>query len=261
MPWFVVDDNADSHPKMIAAGNAALGLWLKAGAYASRHLTDGIVPGVVARMYSNGSRTQVAKLVAAGLWHEHGHACRHPKCKQPAAGDYAIHDYLVYNPSRVEVERKRERAAEKKRKQRAVQSSDQPLPDPDESRHGGDGDQGAPPRPARRDMHEQRPIAEDWQPSDEDVQAAQLARADAGRSQLTPQQLDAVTRKFVRRMVDEGKRAAAWGGRWQQWAENERTEQPAAGSNVVQLGAMTKSQQQRAGLDRLRQQMNGGHSA
>lgn len=260
MPWFVVDDNADSHPKMIAAGNAALGLWLKAGAYASRHLTDGIVPGVVARMYSNGSKTQVAKLVAAGLWHEHGHTCRHPKCKQPAAGDYAIHDYLVYNPSRAEVERKRERAAEKKRKQRAVQASEQPLPDPDETQHGDDGDQDDPPRPGRRDMSGQQPIAADWQPSDDDVRAAQLARADAGRPQLTPQQLDAVTRKFVRRMRDEGRTAAAWGGRWQQWAETERTEQPTVG-NVVHLpGAMTKSAQQRAGLDRLRG-LNGGHSA
>jgi hypothetical protein len=94
------------------------------------------------------------------------------------------------------------------------------------------------------------------------VQAAQLARADAGREQLTPQQLAAVTRKFVRRMADDQVQAAGWGGRWQQWAENERTEQPPAGGNVVPLGAaMTKSQQQRAGLDRLRERMNGGHTA
>jgi hypothetical protein len=123
MPWFVVDDNAHSHPKMIAAGNAALGLWLRCGTYAAQHLTDGIVPGVIAKMY--GSRPQIARLVAAGLWHEHGHTCRRPKCAQPAPGDFYIHDYLApYNPSRDEVERKRERAAEKKRKQRSTQDSD-----------------------------------------------------------------------------------------------------------------------------------------
>lgn len=123
MPWFVVDDNAHSHPKMIAAGNAALGLWLRCGAYAAQHLTDGIVPGVIAKMY--GSRPQITRLVAAGLWHEHGHTCKHPKCAQPAPGDFYIHDYLdPYNPSRDEVERKRERAAEKKRKQRSGQGSD-----------------------------------------------------------------------------------------------------------------------------------------
>lgn len=118
MPWFVVDDNAHSHPKMIAAGNAALGLWLRCGAYAAQHLTDGVVPGVIAKMY--GSKPQIAKLVAAGLWHEHGHTCPHQKCAQPGPGDFYIHDYLApYNPARAEVERKRERAADKKRRQRA----------------------------------------------------------------------------------------------------------------------------------------------
>ena len=302
MPWFVVDDNAHSHPKMIAAGNAALGLWLRCGAYAAQHLTDGIVPGVIARMY--GSKPQIAKLIAAGLWHEHGHSCRHPKCAQPQPGDYFIHDYLApYNPSRAEVERKRERAAEKKRRQRGVQD---PLPDregfgdgPNANRGGFDDDSStdptpengtsaahgaaspgdsmgtragaspSPPRPshqggAGRDRAAGGSgrvlslIAADWQPSDEDVQAAQFARSDAGREQLTAQQLDAVTRKFRQRMLDDQVRAAGFGGRWQQWAENERTEAP--GGVVVPFAQqpMTKSQQQRAGLDRLR---TGGHSA
>jgi hypothetical protein len=123
MPWFVVDDNAHSHPKVIAAGNAALGLWLRCGTYAAQHLTDGIVPGVIAKMY--GSKPQVARLVSAGLWHEHGHTCPRPKCAQPQPGDFYIHDYLApYNPSRAEVERKRKRAADKKRAYRAGQDSD-----------------------------------------------------------------------------------------------------------------------------------------
>jgi hypothetical protein len=308
MPWFVVDDNAHSHPKMIAASNAALGLWLRAGAYAAQHLTDGIVPGAIARMY--GSRPQIAKLLASGLWHEHGHSCRHPKCAQPQPGDYSIHDYLEYNPTRAKVSAQRERAAEKKRKQRAAQDpdanrdgfSDDPranregidddsstdhTPENDESAGHGDASPGdsrgtrarafpSPPLPSNKGGADRESsagssgrgreplslIAADWQPTDDDVQAAQLARVDGGRGQLTPQQLDSVTRKFVRRMTDDAVQAAAWGGRWQQWAENERTEQqPAAGGNVVQLGAMTRSQQQRAGLDALRQQMNGGHTA
>ncbi|MFD9282763.1 hypothetical protein ACFWD7_36815 [Streptomyces mirabilis] len=308
MPWFVVDDNAHSHPKMIAAGNAALGLWLRCGAYAAQHLTDGIVPGVIAKMY--GSKPQIAKLVAAGLWHERGHSCRHPKCAQPAPGDYFIHDYLApYNPSRAEVEGKRERAAEKKRRQRGVQdplpsrggfadvphtnrgrfdddsSTDRSPENDDYAGHGAasPGDSAgtrahanpSPPRPSHeggegreapaggaRGRAALSQIAADWQPSDEDVQAAQLARADTGREQLTPQQIDVVTRKFRQRMLDDQVRAAGFGGRWQQWAENERTEQQQApGGNVVQLGAMTRSQQQRAGLEALRQQMNGGHSA
>jgi hypothetical protein len=305
MPWFVVDDNAHSHPKMIAAGNAALGLWLRCGAYAAQHLTDGIVPGVIAKMY--GSKPQIAKLVAAGLWHERGHSCRHPKCAQPAPGDFFIHDYLApYNPSRAEVESKRERAAEKKRRQRAVQD---PLPNrggfadgPNENRGRFDDDSSTDRAPEYDDYAGQRAaspgdssgtraranpspplpsyeggegrespaggsrgraalsqIAADWQPSDEDVRAAQLARADGGREQLSAQQLDAVTRKFRQRMLDDQVRAAGFGGRWQQWAENERTE-AAPGGVVVPFAQqpMTKSQQQRAGLDRLRERLNGG---
>ncbi|MET9729265.1 hypothetical protein ABZZ79_00940 [Streptomyces sp. NPDC006458] len=306
MAWLAVSDNAHSHPKMIAAGNAALGLWLRCGAYAAQHLTDGIVPGAIAKMY--GSKPQIARLLAAGLWHEHGHKCPHPKCVQPQPGDFYIHDYLApYNPSRAEVEQKRDRAAEKKRKQRAAQDAQGNRggydDDPHRNREGfdeespanpsrnsdgaaghggtspGDGSgtrargNPSPPRPSHeggagresggRGRAALSPIPADWQPSDDDVQAAQLARADAGREQLTAQQIATVTRKFVRRMTDDQVTAAAWGGRWQQWAENERPE-PAAGPGgvVVHLpGAMTKGQQQRAGLDRLRERMNGGHSA
>ncbi|GAA3527580.1 hypothetical protein [Streptomyces osmaniensis] len=306
MPWFVVDDNADTHPKMIAAGNAALGLWLKAGAYASRHLTDGIVPGTVAKMYSNGSKTQIAKLVTAGLWHVAGHDCSHPKCLQPAPGDYAIHDYLIYNPSRRDVLVKRERAAEKKRKQRAAQDAQGNRGEYDDDPHGnregfaedspanpsrnsdgaaGHGDTSpgdgsgtrargnpSPPRPSHeggagrestagsRGRAALSPIPADWEPSDDDVQAAQLARTDAGREQLNAVQIAAVTRKFRQRMLDDQVQAAAWGGRWQQWAENERTEPAGPGGNVVPLPVMSKSQQQLAGLDRLRERMNGGQS-
>jgi hypothetical protein len=259
MPWFVVDDNAHSHPKLIAAGNAALGLWLRAGSYAAQHLTDGIVPGSVAKMY--GSKPQISKLLAVGLWHEHGHTCPNLKCAQPAPGDYYMHDYLApYNPSRAEVLAKRERAAEKKRQYRDRQ--ERPVNKPGRSTRPADGEGARPAREQRPRPEAAAPIPADWQPSDGDVEAAQLARADAGMPQLTAQQLGSVTRKFVRRQLDDQVRAAAWGGRWQQWAENERTEQqPAPGGNVVQFGGMTRSQQQRAGLDRLRQQMNGGHSA
>lgn len=114
MTWFKVDDTAHSHPKLLRAGNAALGLWLRAGAYAAQHLTEGVVPGVVAQLY--GTAPQARKLVAAGLWHEHGHACG--RCVQPAAGDYVMHDYLQYNPTRTKVEAKRGAAAERQARAR-----------------------------------------------------------------------------------------------------------------------------------------------
>lgn len=114
MPWFVVDDSAHSHPKMVKAGNAAVGLWMRCGSYAAQHLTDGIVPGDIARMY--GTAPQINKLVKLRLWHPSGHACE--GCVQPPAGDYVMHDYLAYNPTRKQVADRRSKAAEKKRRQR-----------------------------------------------------------------------------------------------------------------------------------------------
>lgn len=119
MPWFKVDDTAHSHPKLRKAGTAAAGLWMFGGSYAAQYLTDGVIHAHF--VASTGTPVQVAKLVRLGLWHPAGHAC--PRCPQPAEGDYVMHDYLVYNFSRTRVLADRERAAEKKRKQRAGQEN------------------------------------------------------------------------------------------------------------------------------------------
>lgn len=118
MSWFKVDDTAHSHPKLRGAGTAAIGLWTLGGSYAGQYLTDGIVHAHFVK--TNGTPPQVARLVKAGLWHPAGHSCQGPRCRvQPAEGDFLMHDYLEYNRSRVQVLAERDRAAEKKRKQRA----------------------------------------------------------------------------------------------------------------------------------------------
>jgi hypothetical protein len=125
MPWFAVDDSAHTHPKIVKAGNAAIGLWMRCGSYAAQHLTDGIVPGAIATMYGTGP--QITKLVKLNLWHTAGHTCA--RCPQPADGDYVMHEYHQHgNPTRQEVLDRRARAAEKKRRQRA--GGHQPPLDP-----------------------------------------------------------------------------------------------------------------------------------
>lgn len=116
MPWFKIDDSAHSHPKMIRAGNAALGLWLRCGAYSAQHLLEGVVPAGIARMY--GTAPQAAKLVKVGLWHAGGHDCS--RCPQPAPGDYVIHDFFEggRNSTRAQVEASRKRAAERQQRVR-----------------------------------------------------------------------------------------------------------------------------------------------
>jgi hypothetical protein len=66
MPWFRVDDNLAFHPKAVEAGNAALGLWVRAGSWSMQYLTDGQVPATV--VADLGTERQTEKLVSSGFW-------------------------------------------------------------------------------------------------------------------------------------------------------------------------------------------------
>lgn len=136
MPWFVVDDSAHSHPKFMKAGNAAVGLWLRCGSYAAQHLTEGIVPAQVVTMY--GTAPQAARLTKAGLWHPAGHACS--RCPQPEPGDYVIHDYLAYNPTRRQVDDRRTKAAQRQRRHRGQVNPEPPNPPLNRERFADDSE-------------------------------------------------------------------------------------------------------------------------
>lgn len=97
MSWFKVDDAFYLHPKVASAGNAAIGLWLRCGAYCAHHLTDGFVPRDVA--YSFGTKALCIRLVEVGMW-------------TPAEGGWRMHDYLDYQPNRDEVMELRRKRAE-----------------------------------------------------------------------------------------------------------------------------------------------------
>lgn len=117
MPWFALDDGFDTHPKVRKAGNAAVGLFVRLGVHATKHLTEGQLDGVIVRDY--GTPATVRKLIAVGMLHEHGHAC--PRCPQPAEDGFVIHDYLDYNKSRAQIEAAREAA--RKRQNRGRESA------------------------------------------------------------------------------------------------------------------------------------------
>jgi hypothetical protein len=103
MPWFRLDDSFHSHPKVIAAGNEAIGLYVRCGTYAAEHLTDGLVPKDVVLLY--GSTALADELVRVKLWRR-------------TRGGWTIHDYLDYNPSREAVENERKNATERQRRRR-----------------------------------------------------------------------------------------------------------------------------------------------
>lgn len=104
MTWFKVDDSLAFHHKVVGVGNAAMGLWVRAGAWSAQQLKDGLVPG--AMLKALGGTTQQAKaLVAHGLWEDR------------EDGTYLFHDWHLYQPTSTEV--KAERLARSEAKSRA----------------------------------------------------------------------------------------------------------------------------------------------
>jgi hypothetical protein len=85
--WFKVDDQFHSHPKILKAGNTAIGLWIRLGSWCAAHLTDGKVPKQVLELFA-GSEHEVDALVDAGL------------LRLEADGGAVFHDFLDYQPSR-----------------------------------------------------------------------------------------------------------------------------------------------------------------
>lgn len=73
MTWFKVDDDLAFHRKVVAAGNAAMGLWVRAGSWCAQHLTDGFIPDEMVGIM--GSPAQRAKLIKVGLWIEVDGGC------------------------------------------------------------------------------------------------------------------------------------------------------------------------------------------
>lgn len=101
MPWFKVDDHLATHPKVIHAGNAAMGLWVRAGSWAAQHLSNGHIPTHVLPLL--GKRSEAAALVSAGLW-------------EARSDGWWFRDWNDYQPSLERVEELREKRREAGRK-------------------------------------------------------------------------------------------------------------------------------------------------
>lgn len=129
MPWFKVDDNLAFHAKTVAAGNPAMGLWVRAGAWCAQQVTDGFIPDHIISVI--GTPAQAKKLVQVRLWDD-------------ADGGFRFHQWTDRQPSRVDVEaeraaaRERMRAARASRKGRTTVSSQRQEDDSTAKRNGQD---------------------------------------------------------------------------------------------------------------------------
>jgi hypothetical protein len=99
LTWFKVDDGFAFHPKAIMAGNSALGLWVRAGAWCGANLTDGALPRHMIGTFGAQAR-DAKKLVSVGLWVE-------------IEDGYQFHEWNLMQPTKADVEA--ERAANRAR--------------------------------------------------------------------------------------------------------------------------------------------------
>lgn len=94
MPWFKVDDAFALSPKVMQAGNQAIGLWVRAGAWSMQQLTDGHIPAEIVPALGGRPRDAQA-LTTAGLW-------------DTAEGGYQFHDWDKYQPAKTKLQADRE---------------------------------------------------------------------------------------------------------------------------------------------------------
>ena len=99
--WFKVDDQLAFHSKVIAAGNSAMGLWVRAGAWSCAHLTDGFIPAHMANVMASAMANECDcdALVMAGLW-------------DAVAGGYQFHDWQHFQPTAESARDLREKRSE-----------------------------------------------------------------------------------------------------------------------------------------------------
>ena len=124
MSWARLDDGFHSHSKVLAAGNAAVGLYVRALAYCAGYATDGFVAKAVAESF--GVRKELEQLCAVGLWERVaageirtvcervdgiGQALPDVDVAMPGEG-YFVADFLHFNPTKSESESLRERRRE-----------------------------------------------------------------------------------------------------------------------------------------------------
>jgi hypothetical protein len=117
MTWFKVDDSLAFHRKVVAAGNAAMGLWVRAGSWCAQQLTDGFVPDHMIPIL--GTPAQASRLVRVGLWITVPGGCQfhewNEKGRQPTAQS---------------VREEREKSAERQAKWRAARSANRQVSEP-----------------------------------------------------------------------------------------------------------------------------------
>ena len=216
MPWFKVDDNLAFHAKTVAAGNAAMGLWVRAGSWCAQQLTDGHVPDHIVTVL--GTAPQARKLVAAGLWTR-------------AEGGFQFHEWNERQPNREQIET--ERAAARER-MRAIRARKKGVSDPKPQVSGPrspellttGSDLFANPDPTRPDPIQNPTGSVGAADADEPTSKKRATRLPASwhptpehqeRANALGLNLDREVAKFRAHAEDKGRTSKSWNAAFTQW--------------------------------------------
>ena len=190
MPWFKVDDSIHAHPKFIDLPMSAIGLWTIAGAWSAQFLTDGLVNDRQLRRLG-GEQEDIDALVDAGLW-------------DATPDGYQFHDWDDYQPTRDDVESKRESDRERKRRQRRNPSGRFAESQQESARSHGGTPSGVTPesqQESRRESHRPDPTRPD--PTIED----QNTRSPATPSSTFADRFEAFWQAYPRKVGKQKARA------------------------------------------------------
>lgn len=104
MAWFKVDDGFYSSRKVLSIPRderlSCMGVWVIAGAWASKEMTNGRVPLSVLYEFGAGTR-EIDRLIQSGLW-------------KKGDGIVEFHDWLEYQPAKEEILKKRREVSSKR---------------------------------------------------------------------------------------------------------------------------------------------------
>jgi hypothetical protein len=213
MAWFKVDDKLHSHKKIVRAGDA-MALWVIAGSWCADQLTDGFVPDYMAARLVPGGADMADRLVDAGLW-----------VPDVCDGDegFRFKDWDEYQPTRDDVEARRERDRKRKTKQPRDDSGQYTEGVREDSARSPDGFTPSPTRPdpsrTQPDPKEQEQgarkrattLPEGWKPAPEPELIKAIGGDVAARRELEK------FRDHWASQPDSKARKKDWQATWRNW--------------------------------------------
>lgn len=248
MAWFKVDDGFYTSKKVLSIPRqqrlAAVGLWVMAGNWSARELTDGVVPAYVLAEIGATPRLRQA-LVTARLWLDHGSA------------GIEFHGWAEYQPTRAKVEDDRERERIRKEKYRMSHRDTDRTPSsvPPSVQAESQGESGHP-DPTRPDPTNTpngvRPRKRGTRLPEPFIVTREMR--DWAAQEVPAVDVDTTTRKFVDYWRAKSGRDATkqdWAATWRNWlrTDAERRTQPRQDKDERALSVIQMGQRLAAATD------------